>query len=222
MSANAQVDPQRLHSEVESILRQHQDQLDEVTGKSVRYELEQRLGLARDELLPSKSAISAAIKACLPKIQGETGAGVKQETPEPGAPTSFSSLSESSPPSPPSAKKQAQLERNAGKKRQLAAAAGEDDEDEGDELEDRSVKKSKPSAPSDAASGSGDIRLAHNRRVEVRKFKGLSLIDIREVYVDRSSGEEKPGKKGIALKPSEWEALIKNKDRIDAAIQRLQ
>ena len=34
------------------------------------------------------------------------------------------------------------------------------------------------------------------------------LIDIREYYDDKKSGEEKPGKKGISLNPDQWNALV--------------
>jgi hypothetical protein len=40
--------------------------------------------------------------------------------------------------------------------------------------------------------------------VTVRTFGGKVLIDIREYYTDQASGEERPGKKGIALSPEQW------------------
>ncbi|KAJ7703166.1 transcriptional Coactivator p15-domain-containing protein, partial [Mycena rosella] len=43
------------------------------------------------------------------------------------------------------------------------------------------------------------IDLGKNKRATVRRFKGTTLIDIREFYLDKASGEQKPGKKGISL-----------------------
>lgn len=42
--------------------------------------------------------------------------------------------------------------------------------------------------------------------MDVRKFKGMIFIDIREYY--DAKGEMKPGKKGIALNPAQWEVLL--------------
>lgn len=41
------------------------------------------------------------------------------------------------------------------------------------------------------------IELGKKRRAVVRSFKGTALLDIREYY--GAEGDEKPGKKGIAL-----------------------
>ena len=48
----------------------------------------------------------------------------------------------------------------------------------------------------------GDMRyvdLGGKKRASASEFKGQRYINIREYYVDKASGEEKPGKKGIAL-----------------------
>ena len=47
------------------------------------------------------------------------------------------------------------------------------------------------------------------KRVSVSKFKGQLLVNFREYYVDKSSGEEKPGSKGITLNRSQWEEFKK-------------
>lgn len=39
--------------------------------------------------------------------------------------------------------------------------------------------------------------LGNLKQVTVREFKGKTLIDIRTMYTDKSSGELKPTKKGI-------------------------
>lgn len=82
-------------------------------------------------------------------------------------------------------------------------------------------KKGKESATADGGvktneEGDKYIDLGRNRRATVRVFKGNPLIDIRE-YFD-SGGEKKPGKKGISLKPEEWEALKQSSDAIDAIL----
>ncbi|KDQ21743.1 hypothetical protein BOTBODRAFT_26169 [Botryobasidium botryosum FD-172 SS1] len=51
------------------------------------------------------------------------------------------------------------------------------------------------------------VMLGPKRRVTVREFKGKPLVDIREFYVDKGTGEEKPGNKGIALSIEQWELL---------------
>ena len=46
-------------------------------------------------------------------------------------------------------------------------------------------------------------QLGKKKFVDVREFKGMVLIDIREYY-ENSEGEMKPGKKGISLNPAQW------------------
>lgn len=41
----------------------------------------------------------------------------------------------------------------------------------------------------------------------VSVFKGKVLVNIREFYDDRITGEEKPGNKGIALTKEQFESL---------------
>ena len=47
------------------------------------------------------------------------------------------------------------------------------------------------------------------KKVSVSKFKGQLLVNFREYYVDKSTGEEKPGSKGITLNRSQWEEFKK-------------
>ena len=47
------------------------------------------------------------------------------------------------------------------------------------------------------------LQLGKNKFVDVREFKGMVLIDIREYY-EAAGGEMKPGKKGIALNSEQW------------------
>ncbi|GFZ44093.1 hypothetical protein JCM24511_01814 [Saitozyma sp. JCM 24511] len=85
------------------------------------------------------------------------------------------------------------------------------------------------------------FNLTEYRRVTVREFKGKTLVDIREreckherldlreltgqYYKDKTSGEMKPGSKGISLAREQsdepqWETLKTNMDVVDAMIKR--
>ncbi|RSH82217.1 hypothetical protein EHS25_005927 [Saitozyma podzolica] len=64
------------------------------------------------------------------------------------------------------------------------------------------------------------FNLTEYRRVTVREFKGKTLVDIREHYKDKTSGEMKPGSKGISLTREQWETLKANMDVVDAMIKR--
>ncbi|XP_058789410.1 activated RNA polymerase II transcriptional coactivator p15 [Phymastichus coffea] len=55
--------------------------------------------------------------------------------------------------------------------------------------------------------------LGASKRITVRSFKGKLLIDIREYYDDK--GTMKPGKKGIALQTTNWNALKSVFDEVD-------
>lgn len=45
------------------------------------------------------------------------------------------------------------------------------------------------------------------RKVTISVFKGKVLVNIREFYEDKATGEEKPGSKGIALSVEQWRSL---------------
>ncbi|TDH72909.1 hypothetical protein CCR75_008306 [Bremia lactucae] len=62
--------------------------------------------------------------------------------------------------------------------------------------------------------------LSRKRRVTVRKWKGMKLIDIREFYDDQNVA--KPGKKGISLSPEQWEKLNDFSDAINEAIKLVE
>ena len=55
-------------------------------------------------------------------------------------------------------------------------------------------------------------------------FPFLSLIDGRgeQYYTDKSSGEEKPGKKGISLNVSQFEALVRSIGQLEDAVEKLK
>ncbi|GCA65051.1 hypothetical protein KIPB_016115, partial [Kipferlia bialata] len=56
------------------------------------------------------------------------------------------------------------------------------------------------------------------RRVTVRSFKKKVLIDIRDYYTDKA-GEVKPTRKGISLRPSDWQFLVDNAEEISRKVK---
>ena len=52
---------------------------------------------------------------------------------------------------------------------------------------------------------SAPIDLGTKKRIAVRMYKGNILIDIREMY--QQDGEEKPGRKGIALNRQQYNTI---------------
>lgn len=65
------------------------------------------------------------------------------------------------------------------------------------------------------------VELDKKKAVTVRKFNGTNLVDIREFYIDKSSGERKPGKKGIALTEESWAKLLELLQEINDALDTL-
>ncbi|GAV54714.1 hypothetical protein ZYGR_0AS00360 [Zygosaccharomyces rouxii] len=70
--------------------------------------------------------------------------------------------------------------------------------------------------PSDAI-----FDLGKNKRVTVRQFRNMNLVDIREYYMDTSTGDMRPGKKGISLTEDLYDELLKHRLNIDEALRRL-
>jgi len=66
------------------------------------------------------------------------------------------------------------------------------------------------------------FELSGKRRVTVRKFRSSVLIDIREYYEDKASGEERPGKKGISLTIDQFEKLKELLPEIDKAVKNMK
>uniref|UniRef100_W5MI90 Activated RNA polymerase II transcriptional coactivator p15 n=2 Tax=Lepisosteus oculatus TaxID=7918 RepID=W5MI90_LEPOC len=87
-------------------------------------------------------------------------------------------------------------------------------------------QKSGESSRAGASSRSGSdkdenmFQIGKMRYVSVRDFKGKVLIDIREYWMDQE-GEMKPGKKGIALNPEQWNQLKEQISEIDDAVKRI-
>ena len=56
-----------------------------------------------------------------------------------------------------------------------------------------------------------------SKRTTVRKFNGKVLVDLREFYLDKSTSEYRPGKKGISLLVETWDRLVSQSPSICAA-----
>mmetsp|Transcript_12142 Transcript_12142/g.34235 ORF Transcript_12142/g.34235 Transcript_12142/m.34235 type:complete len:97 (-) Transcript_12142:106-396(-) len=61
--------------------------------------------------------------------------------------------------------------------------------------------------------------LSAMRQVDVSEFKGKKLVNIREYYNDKETGERKPGRKGISLTKEQWEKLKAAIEGIDRALE---
>ena len=57
-----------------------------------------------------------------------------------------------------------------------------------------------------------------NPVLQIREFKGKTYVDIREFYVDKSSMETKPGKKGICLNTIQFQQLRSIISEVNAAL----
>lgn len=110
------------------------------------------------------------------------------------------------------------------KKSKKPKSESEGDEDAEPEVKPRSSKVAKQKKQSDVSSsdvplkedgGTKYIDLGKMKRASISEFKGQRFVDIREYYVDKSSGEGKPGKKGIALNAEQWKMLKQSISTID-------
>ncbi|RUS30765.1 transcriptional Coactivator p15-domain-containing protein, partial [Jimgerdemannia flammicorona] len=61
------------------------------------------------------------------------------------------------------------------------------------------------------------FKLSAKRRITLRKWKGVPMIDIREYY--GNGNDIKPGKKGISLSLDQYQKLRELIPEIDAAIK---
>uniref|UniRef100_A0A336MRV2 CSON004816 protein n=1 Tax=Culicoides sonorensis TaxID=179676 RepID=A0A336MRV2_CULSO len=90
--------------------------------------------------------------------------------------------------------------------------------------EDRGPVKKQKTTGGNSNAGSGDpdvlCDLGRNRQVRLSEFKGRRYLDIREFYMDKSSSQMKPGKKGITLMLDEFNKLVENADAIRKAFSK--
>jgi len=71
-------------------------------------------------------------------------------------------------------------------------------------------------------SGESFLELGSNKRVTIRSWKGMTLVDFREFY--EKGGKMFPGKKGISLKAEDQYLALKNllvEGSVDAAIEKV-
>eukprot|EP00095_Tigriopus_kingsejongensis_P007002 maker-scaffold430_size173499-snap-gene-0.48 protein:Tk07002 transcript:maker-scaffold430_size173499-snap-gene-0.48-mRNA-1 annotation:"activated rna polymerase ii transcriptional coactivator p15" len=122
------------------------------------------------------------------------------------------------------------------KSAKVASSSGSSDSDSGPE--DRTPAKRKSAgaaapAPAAAARAAPAQRPAGNpavegqeptwdlgrmKKVKVREWRNQVFIDIREWYVDKSTMDEKPGKKGISLTAEQYQKFKTIIAEIDAAL----
>ncbi|CAE6470516.1 unnamed protein product [Rhizoctonia solani] len=104
------------------------------------------------------------------------------------------------------------------------------DSDEESSVEEAPVLRKKPASGTVSvpvpdkqtdAEGNTYFEISGKRRVTVRAFNGLKLVDIREMYTDRASGELRPGKKGISLSEEQFMGLVNVHGAISQALNDL-
>jgi Transcriptional Coactivator p15 (PC4) len=80
------------------------------------------------------------------------------------------------------------------------------EDEEGNLFGDSSDEDTKPKEVKKSKSATGDevYDIGSKKKVTVGSFKGMVLVNIREYYTDKNTGEEKPGSKGIALTVEQW------------------
>ncbi|KAG8739341.1 hypothetical protein FRC10_005767 [Ceratobasidium sp. 414] len=71
------------------------------------------------------------------------------------------------------------------------------------------------------AEGNTYFEISGKRRVTVRSFNGMKLVDIREMYTDKATGELKPGRKGISLAEEQFMGLVNVHSAITGALNEL-
>eukprot|EP00392_Amoebophrya_sp_AT5.2_P015458 g15664.t1 len=79
----------------------------------------------------------------------------------------------------------------------------EADEEDEEEVAEPAAKKQKKEAAAAEGNEQGDeptfFELGSRKRCSLSKYAGKTLIDFREYYEDKNTGEMKPGAKGISL-----------------------
>ena len=57
--------------------------------------------------------------------------------------------------------------------------------------------------------------------MNISVFKGKVGVNIREYYIDKNSGEERPSKKGVNLSLEQWDLVKQLIPKIDRGIQKM-
>ncbi|RKP05226.1 transcriptional Coactivator p15-domain-containing protein [Thamnocephalis sphaerospora] len=98
------------------------------------------------------------------------------------------------------------------------------DEESGTEVKTKKQKQATVSSSGtpqlENAEGERYFRLGPKKRLTVRKWKNMVLLDFREYYTD-AAGEERPTKKGLSLTLDQWKILKTSLEDIDEAITRV-
>ena len=98
--------------------------------------------------------------------------------------------------------------------------SSEGEQEQESNAEASNAAKSPTKQPAKQSSNSPHtFQLSNKRRITLRQFKSSLLVDIREFYEDRVSGEELPGKKGISLTLEQFHKLKELIPAIEAAIE---
>ncbi|EDK46134.1 hypothetical protein PVL30_004039 [Lodderomyces elongisporus] len=77
-----------------------------------------------------------------------------------------------------------------------------------------------PKRPFSADANETEIILDNKKRVTVRRFKNINLVDIREYWTD-AKGKRNPSQKGISLTEDTYIELIKAHNKIQNALDKL-
>jgi len=113
------------------------------------------------------------------------------------------------------------------KHRQESSSGSGSDSDSGpaDRNPAPSSKKAKTSSSASSSTlkkndeGEFVFELSKMRSVTVKDFKGRCYVNLREYYMDKDSGDMRPGRKGIALSVEQWNKLKEHMDDIDKAVK---
>ncbi|KAI8604455.1 transcriptional Coactivator p15-domain-containing protein [Dissophora ornata] len=96
------------------------------------------------------------------------------------------------------------------KKRPFVVKDSDDDNDGGFQLQATDARND--------SDGQTFFELGSKKRLTIRSWQNMTLIDIREYYADKD-GEAKPGKKGISLNKDQFQYILDHASEINDAIK---